>query len=77
MRKTRTVFGALVLASGLLMNYSLTWGKTAYTKNEKKPCTFCHKAKTAKEANAKDLTDAGKYYEQKKTLEGFTGSAKK
>ena len=77
MRKPRTAFGLLVLASGLLMNYSLTWGKTEYTKKEKKPCTFCHKAKTAKEASAKDLTEAGKYYEQKKSLDGFTGSAKK
>jgi hypothetical protein len=37
-----------------------------YTKKENKPCTFCHPA-----VGKPDLTDAGKYYKDHHTLEGY------
>jgi len=46
-----------------------SYGKAEYTKKEKKGCTFCHT--TAKPKDGKDLTEAGKYYQQKKSLEGY------
>lgn len=46
--------------------------KPAYGKAEQKPCAFCHVGKTSD----KLLTEAGKYYEAKKTLEGFVEGGK-
>jgi hypothetical protein len=37
-----------------------------YTKKENKPCTFCHPA-----VGKPDLNDAGKYYKEHHTLEGY------
>ncbi len=37
-----------------------------------KACTYCHV-----KGNPKTLTDAGKYYKEKKTLEGFKEAEKK
>jgi hypothetical protein len=51
---------------GLLMG-TAAFGKPEDTKKTKKACTFCHV--TAK--GGKDLTAAGKYYREKRTLEGY------
>jgi hypothetical protein len=48
-----------------------TVAKPDYSKKEKKVCTFCHTSKNIKENSEKDLNDAGKYYKEKKTLEGY------
>jgi hypothetical protein len=37
-----------------------------YTKKENKPCLFCHTA-----VGKPDLNDAGKYYKDHHTLEGY------
>jgi len=37
-----------------------------YTKKENKPCAFCHPA-----VGKPDLNDAGKYYKEHHTLEGY------
>ena len=68
MRFTKFVVPAFVLATGLLFNTSMSFAKPEDTKKTKKPCTFCHvSAKGGKD----NLTEAGKYYKEKKTLEGF------
>ena len=41
------------------------FGKPDYSKKEKKPCTTCHVS-----AKSKELNDTGKFYHDKKTLEG-------
>jgi len=57
---------AVILAGGILLCSTATYGKAEYTKKEKKACTFCHMA-----ANSKDLNDAGKYYQEHKSLDGY------
>jgi hypothetical protein len=48
-----------------------TLAKQEYTKKEKKACTYCHTSKSPKEYSEKDLSEAGKYYKEKKSLEGY------
>jgi hypothetical protein len=57
---------ALALAAGLLFTTTSSDAKVEYTKKEKKSCTTCHPS-----ASSKELTEAGKYYKEKKTLEGY------
>ena len=63
---------AVLLLGGFMICSTATYGKTEYTKATKKQCVFCH-AKTSanKEEMNKNLTDAGKYYHEKKTLDGY------
>jgi hypothetical protein len=67
----RTLLGLAVLAAGLLLNIDYSYGKAEYTKKEKKACTYCHTSKLPKDATKDNLTDAGKYYEKHKSLEGY------
>ena len=65
---------AIVAALVMILMSAISSGTTAkpeYTKKEKKACTYCHASKNPKEYSDKDLTDAGKYYKEKKTLEGY------
>ena len=50
-----------------------SFGKAEYVKQTKKPCAFCHKdqAKAPKE-----LTDAGKYFAEHKSLDGYKAPEK-
>lgn len=59
------VFGLLVASSLPVM------GKAEYGKKEKKACKFCHV-----DGKPKELNEAGKYYKEKKTLEGYKEAAK-
>lgn len=62
---------ALVLAIGLILSTTTSFGKSEYAKKESKTCTFCHV-----KAGSKDLNDAGKYYkEHNHSLEGYTPTA--
>ena len=67
MRFTKFVIPAVVLAAGLLINTSASFAKPEDTKKTKKACTFCH----VSAKGGKELTDAGKFYKEKKTLEGY------
>lgn len=71
MRTVRVlVLAAFVAATFATFNVSAT---QADAKKTGKACTFCHKdIKTPKE-----LTDAGKHYKEKKTLEGYKAPEKK
>jgi hypothetical protein len=58
---------ALVLTLGMIVSTTNSFGTMAYSKKEKKGCTFCHV-----KAGSKDLNDAGKYYkEHNHSLEGY------
>jgi len=64
----------VLAASGMIAISALsttTTAKPEYSKKEKKACTYCHSSKSPKDYSGKDLTDAGKYYKEKKTLVGY------
>ena len=60
---------AVVVGLGLLLNSAPSFGKPEYVKQTKKGCTTCHVDSKTK---PKELTEAGKYFKEKKTLDGFT-----
>jgi hypothetical protein len=63
----RFAIPAVVLALGLLVVTTPRGeAKPEYMKKEKKACTYCHTT-----AKGPDLNDAGKFYKEKKTLDGF------
>jgi hypothetical protein len=62
----------LILVGGLTVGASLSQAKPDYTKKEKKGCAFCHVTATSKELN-----DAGKYYKEHNSLEGYKAPQKK
>jgi hypothetical protein len=67
MRLAKFIIPGGILALGLLVSSTQSYGKAEYTKKEKKACTFCHV-----KAGSKDLNDAGKYYkDHNNSLEGF------
>jgi hypothetical protein len=68
----KTILPAAILLGGFLICTTASYGTAEYAKNTKKACTVCHeKTVTDKEVMKANLTDAGKYYKEKKTLDGF------
>lgn len=68
----KTVLPAAILVSGFLFCTSASYGTAEIARNTKKSCTFCHeKILGDKDAMKANLTDAGKYYKNKKTLDGY------
>ena len=64
MRVWKLVLPATFLMIGFLVCTTATYGKPDYAKKEKKSCTFCHgKIDPDKDGMAKNLNDAGKYYQ--------------
>ncbi len=57
----------IVLGGFLVCYYSLVW-QSGILKATKKACAYCHVDSKAK---PKELTDAGKYYSEHKTLDGY------
>jgi len=69
MSKIRLLVFALGLAACIAAFTSSSYAKPEYTKAEKKACQFCHVESKAK---PKELTAAGKYYqEHNHSLEGY------
>ena len=63
---------AAVLLGGFLVCSVSTYGKPEYTKETKKACSVCHTVAVPKDADsAKSLTDAGKYFQEHKSLDGY------
>jgi len=73
MSRLKIVAPAVILLGGFLICSMATYGKPEYTKATKKACTYCHEKNVAGDAAAMkaNLTDAGKYYKDKKTLDGY------
>jgi hypothetical protein len=68
----KTVLPAAILVGGFLVCTTSSYGTMDYAKTTKKSCTFCHeKAVTDKEVMKANLTDAGKYFKDKKSLDGY------
>jgi len=69
MLKIKYAVPATILLGGILVSSTLSFGKPEYFKTTKKACAYCHVDYKAK---PKELTVAGKYYQEHKSLEGYT-----
>lgn len=68
MSKIKFVLPAAIAVAGMLIGTTGSSAKPADAAKTKQKCVFCHVDAKAK---PKDLTAAGKYYHEKKTLEGY------
>lgn len=64
-KAVRLVFPAAAFAAVMMLAGGAALASVAIQKKEKKPCITCHV-----KMGSKDLNDVGKYYKEKKTLEG-------
>lgn len=72
MSRLKLILPAVILLGGFLVCSTATYGKQEYTKSTKKACVYCHvKVTPDKDAMSKNLTDAGKYYHEHKSLDGY------
>jgi hypothetical protein len=73
MSRLKIFMPAAILLGGILACTTVSLGKPEYTKETKKTCTFCHAKNVPgnKAEMQKNLTDAGKYYQEHKSLDGF------
>jgi hypothetical protein len=67
MQIVKFVLPAIIVFVAFVLTSAVSYGTAEYTKKEKKPCTTCHV-----KVGDKELNDAGRYYEKKKTLDGYT-----
>ncbi|MCI0420125.1 MAG: hypothetical protein L0387_35435 [Acidobacteria bacterium] len=66
MRLLKTLF-LLFFALGTIVSFSkLNYSKPVDAKKTGKSCTYCHT-----KYGSKELTEAGKYYKEKGTLDGY------
>ena len=63
MKALRLLLPAATLLAAFVATSGVTFASKEIQKKEKKPCTTCH-------TKGKELNDVGKYYKEKKTLEG-------
>lgn len=68
MRQLKLIIPAVILAGGFLFSSTATYGKPDYTKATKKACVYCH---VDAQKAPKELKDAGKYYQDHKSLDGY------
>ena len=68
MRQLKLIIPAVILAGGFLFCSTATYGKPDYTKATKKACVYCH---VDAQKAPKEMKDAGKYYQEHKSLEGY------
>jgi hypothetical protein len=75
MRAMKWVLPTALLGAGFLVCTISSYGTPTFAKETKKSCTFCHtQVKPAdKDLMKKSLTDAGKYFQEHKSLDGYTG----
>jgi len=74
MSQLKLIIPAAIVLGGILACSTASFGKAEYTKATKKSCTTCHKTNepTKKDVMNANLTDAGKFYKEHKTLDGYT-----
>jgi len=66
MRFLKYVLPVAIFAAGLVFTTTTGFATMEFSKKEKKGCVHCHV-----KAGQKDLNEAGKYYKQKKSFEGY------
>jgi hypothetical protein len=74
MSHLKVILPAAILLGGFLVCSTASFGKPEYTKATKKACSYCHVDSKAK---PKELTEAGKYYQEHKSLDGYQEKEKK
>jgi hypothetical protein len=74
MSNWKLILPAAILMGGFLVCSTTSYGKAEYTKTTKKACVYCHKTNepAKKDVMQGNLTDAGKYYKEHKSLDGYT-----
>jgi hypothetical protein len=70
MKAFRLILPIATLAGVFVACSSISFATPQLSKKEKKPCTTCH-------TKGKELNEVGKYYKEKKTLEGAPVAEKK
>ena len=65
MKSLRLILPVATLLAAFLGTAGLSFANKDIAKKESKPCNTCHV-----KAGSKDLNEVGKYYKEKKTLEG-------
>ena len=65
MKKLRLLIPVGALLAMLVATSGLSFANKEIAKKEKKPCVTCHE-----KAGKKELNEVGKYYKEKKTLDG-------
>ena len=68
MSRFKVFLPATIVLGGILVCASGTYAKPEYTKSTKKACTFCH---VDAQKKAKELKEAGKYFQEHKNLDGY------
>jgi len=68
MSHLKVILPAAILLGGFLVCSTASFGKPEYSKATKKACAYCHVDSKAK---PKELTEAGKYYAEHKSLDGY------
>ena len=68
MSRLKIALPAVILLGGFLVCTTSSLGKPEYTKSTKKACAYCHVDQKAK---PKELTEAGKYFAEHKSLDGY------
>ncbi len=71
MKKLRLILPAATLAVAFFATSGISFATKEMAKKEKKPCTTCHV-----KGDMKKLNDTGKYYHEKKSLEGAPAEKK-
>lgn len=73
MFKLRIALPAAILAGGFLLCTTASYGTAEMAKQTKKSCSYCHVQAVPKKGDAKatELKDAGKYYKEHKSLDGY------
>ncbi len=69
MKAFRLMLPVATLLAAFLATSGISFATKEMGQKEKKPCTTCHEKGKATKENPL-LNDAGKYYKDKKTLEG-------
>ena len=73
MRAFKSILPAALLGAGILLCVTASYGTQEFAKKEKKACTFCHgKVESNKDNMKSNLKAAGKYYQEHKSLAGYT-----
>ncbi len=74
MSQWKVIVPAAFVLGGFLVCSTASYGKMDYAKSTKKQCVFCHEKVSAdKDVMTKNLTEAGKYYAEHKSLDGYKG----
>ncbi len=75
MSRLKVILPAAIALGGFLLCTTTSYGTADIAKKTGQKCVYCHTdMKQAKDA--KTLTDAGKYYNEHKTLDGYKADKK-